>query len=158
MQRNGVCDYDPKPSMYKHGMYQTPIYSVWRGMKARCNNPNEPNYKNYGRRGIKVCLRWHEFVNFYEDMKAGYKKGLQIDRIDNNENYDPGNCRWATRKENNRNKRNNRLITYRGATKTLTEWSEILKIDNRRLGEKLDKCTDDDQTEETIEAILKLLK
>jgi len=157
MKRNGICDYVPKPSMYKHGMYQTRFYNIWRGMKSRCNNKNDANYKKYGGRGITICERWLKFESFLLDMKDGYLDELQIDRIDNDGNYEPSNCRWATRKENNRNRRGNRLITYNGETKTLTEWAEILKIDKRRLGEKLNKCTDEDQTNETIESLFPLL-
>lgn len=107
-----------------HGMSNTNIWWRWAGMRERCTNKKTNNYKNYGGRGIKVCDRWLTFENFYEDMKAGYSAGLSLERIDNNGNYEPGNCRWATRKEQMRNYRRNRLITHKGETKTLQEWSE----------------------------------
>ena len=89
----------------KHGMNGTLVYSSWRSMKHRCGNPNNIAYKNYGGRGIVVCERWrNSFEAFFEDM-GERPEGLQIDRIDNNGNYEPGNCRWVTCTENNNNKR-----------------------------------------------------
>ena len=89
-------------------------------MKNRCLNPKDRAFRNYGGRGIKVCERWMKFENFYEDMGPTYKEGLQIDRIDNDGNYEPKNCRWVTRKENNRNRRGN--VVYKG--KCLKDWAE----------------------------------
>lgn len=92
-----------------HGMEATPTYYTWRTMKARCLDKNNHNYKRYGARGIKICDRWLEFKNFFEDM--GEKpKGYQIDRIDNNGNYEPGNCRWVTPKENSNNRRKRPVV------------------------------------------------
>ena len=101
-----------------------PLYIVWKGMKARCLNPNEPSYPNYGGRGIAVCDEWLEFEPFAKwAFENGYDKSLEIDRIDNDKGYSPDNCRWATRSQNQLNKRNNHLITIKGKTKTLSEWS-----------------------------------
>lgn len=87
----------------KHGMVYTHTYTTWFTMRRRCSDPKTESYKRYGGRGIKVCDRWEKFENFLEDM--GEKpKGLQIDRIDNDGNYEPGNCRWVTPKENANNK------------------------------------------------------
>lgn len=88
-----------------HGMYGTKINKVWNSMRDRCNNPKHPYYNRYGGRGIVVCERWNEFINFYNDMHATYKEGLELDRINNDGNYEPSNCRWTTRKEQCNNKR-----------------------------------------------------
>ena len=93
-----------------HGMYRTPLHSVWVSMKQRCQNPNMIHYDSYGGRGISVCKSWQNFENFYKDMHEGYSKGLEIDRIDNDGNYSKENCRWVSPKTNARNRRNNHLI------------------------------------------------
>jgi len=88
-----------------HGQTHAPIYNIWNGMNQRCGNPNNTSYKNYGGRGIKVCKRWLKFENFYKDV-GDPPKGKSLDRINNNEGYFPNNWRWATRKQQNNNKRN----------------------------------------------------
>jgi hypothetical protein len=97
-------------------------------MLGRCRNPNTKSYKYYGERGISVCDRWSEYVNFKSDMEPGYKAGLQLDRIDVNGNYEPGNCRWATKKEQMRNTRRNVFLTFAGKTQTMVEWAEEVGI------------------------------
>ena len=127
---NDYLHGSPLPSCgCAHSLTKHPLYDIWKAMKDRCYNPDSLSYKNYGARGIKVCDRWLEsFQNFCEDMYEGYKKGLQIDRKDNNGSYTPENCRWATPKENGRNKRNNHLITTALGTKTLAEQAELAGI------------------------------
>lgn len=118
----------------KHGRStrgnRSPVYGVWRNMISRCTNPNVESYKNYGARGITVCERWLKFENFFEDMGEP-PDGLTIDRVDNNGNYFRGNCRWATRVDQARNrggKRKTVTLTFNGFTLSLVGWSEKLGI------------------------------
>jgi len=112
------------------------VYQVWSGIIQRCNNPNNKRYKDYGGRGIRVCEAWLKFENFIKDM--GEKpEGLTLDRIDNNDDYCPENCRWATRKEQQRNTRINRLITINGITKCIAEWCEIRKLPYARVWQRI---------------------
>lgn len=109
----------------KHGMSDKPIYTIWLLMKERCFNYKRREYKDYGGRGIKVCSEWLDATKFIEwALNNGYTEGLTIDRIDNNGNYEPNNCRWVDRETQANNKRNNRLITYKGETKTITQWAK----------------------------------
>jgi hypothetical protein len=98
-------------------------YQTWRNMRSRCENPNVPAYKNYGGRGITVCERWQDFPSFLADM-GERPEGMTIERINNDGNYEPDNCRWATRRQQGRNTRANQLVTLDGETKCLTEWAE----------------------------------
>lgn len=93
---------------FKHGMIGTPTYRSWASMVTRCRNPNSTQYAYYGGRGITVCERWLDFRSFLEDM-GERPAGTSIDRIDNSRNYEPGNCKWATRAEQNRNRRDTKL-------------------------------------------------
>ena len=116
----------------KHGdsknKHMSRLYAIWESMKQRCCNENGSGYKHYGGRGIKVCSEWkNDFVKFKDwALKNGYKDNLTIDRINNDGNYEPGNCKFSIMKEQQRNKRSNRLITYGEETHCLTEWAEIL--------------------------------
>lgn len=107
-----------------HRMSETKIFRIWNSMIQRCTNSNDKNYKNYGKRGIKVCERWLKFENFYEDMGEP-EEGMSLDRTDNDGNYCPENCKWSTRKEQQRNQRTNKYLTINGETKILAEWAEI---------------------------------
>ncbi len=112
-----------------HGKTNHPLHSVWRGMKARCENPKNHKYRIYGGRGITVCEEWHDFMNFYRwAMENGYQRGLSIDRIDVNGNYCPENCRWATRKEQQNNTRFTIYIAAYGKVHTISEWADITGI------------------------------
>jgi len=106
----------------KHNMYNSRLYGIWSLMKERCCNPKRKEYPNYGGRGICVCEEWKEAKNFIEwSLNNGYSDELTIDRIDNNGNYCPKNCRWISRKEQMQNRRNNHYISFEGKTLTLTQ-------------------------------------
>lgn len=109
-----------------HNQSYSRLYSIWKAMRRRCQNPNADTYRNYGARGITVCEEWsNHFESFYEwAMLNGYFEDLEIDRIDVNGNYEPSNCRWATDKEQSINKRNSRNLTINGVTKHISEWSK----------------------------------
>lgn len=100
------------------------IYCVWQQMTQRCINHNHQYYHNYGGRGIKICQRWRKFKNFIEDMGEPPTKKHSIDRIDNDGNYCKSNCRWATKKQQNRNSRRNHLVTYKNKTQCISAWAE----------------------------------
>lgn len=113
----------------KHGLSNHPLHQIWRDIKMRCDNPNMENYKHYGGRGIKMCDEWKDFQAFYDwSMKNGYEKGLSIDRIDTNGNYSPENCRWASMKVQQNNRRNNKILTINGETKTMSEWADFYSM------------------------------
>lgn len=112
-----------------HGMALSPEYLTWRAMRDRCSNPNIKCYPSYGGRGIRVCHQWMEsFDCFLKDMGLRPSKDHSLDRIDNDGDYSPSNCRWTTRKEQQRNRRCTRKLTAFGQTKAWTEWCEIMKI------------------------------
>lgn len=114
-----------KQSRTTHGMSKHPAFAVWRSMKVRCTLPAHQAWHNYGGRGIRVCERWLEsFENFWADMGPSYEKGLSIDRIDNNGDYEPKNCRWVSDKTQSRNKRTNTLISTPWGRMTVSEAAE----------------------------------
>mgnify|MGYP007112382901 CR=1 FL=1 len=120
-----------------HGMKGTKIYHVWEVIKYRCLNENNSQWKNYGGRGITICDEWkNDFKTFYDyvsELPHYGEEGYSIDRIDNDGNYEPGNCKWSTRLEQNTNKRNNIKVEYNGECRTLKEWSRDLGINYETL-------------------------
>lgn len=121
-----------------HGMRGTRTYDTWRGIKGRCLNKDDKAYLDYGGRGVTVCDHWLKFENFFADMGVR-PEGLTIDRKDNDGDYTPENCRWATQKEQCNNRRNNRIIEYNGEKKTLTAWAEFIGIGWSTLHQRLEK-------------------
>ena len=118
-----------------HLKSKTKLYKIWQNMKKRCYNEYSTHYQNYGGRGIKVCNEWlDDFMNFYNwAMANGYKEpkkshDITIDRINNNGNYEPSNCRWVDMKIQTNNRRHNHLITYKNETHTMSEWCDITGI------------------------------
>lgn len=111
-----------------HGMTGTPEYRAWQSMHQRCYNPQCNSYQWYGKRGIEVCERWRTFENFLADLGNRPTPDHSLDRIDNDGDYDPGNCRWATDIEQKNNKRTNKVISYCGEEHSLAEWSRITGI------------------------------
>jgi hypothetical protein len=107
---------------------KTVIYAIWCSMMARCRDGNSPGWKNYGGRGIKVCKRWRKFENFLADMGGTFQPGLMIERINNDGDYTPSNCKWATRTEQNNNTRRCRVIEFNGMKKNVTQWAAHLGI------------------------------
>ena len=127
----------------KEGVSREPLYNTWYLMIYRCNNPKSKAYHNYGERGIEVCEEWDNGLEGYKKFKEwalsnGYDGVNTLDRIDNNKGYAPDNCRWVTDAEQNRNKRNNKWITYNGETHIEADWERILGFKrgvlNRRFG------------------------
>lgn len=114
----------------KHGFGDKEnLYRHWLNMRFRCNSPNYEKYDCYGGRGIKVCDEWDNYAVFRQwALNNGYKEGLTLERIDVDGNYEPNNCKWATWKEQQNNKRSNHYLTYSGETHTMAEWSEIRNI------------------------------
>lgn len=120
-------------------MIEKRLYSIWHNMKKRCYYAKSKSFKNYGARGITVCDEWKNDYRAFEKwaMENGYRYNLTIDRINVNGNYEPSNCRLATREQQDCNTRRNVNITYKGETKTVAQWSRVYKIDHCLLGIRL---------------------
>lgn len=123
----------------QHGQTASREYETWHRMRQRCNDSNCPNYKDYGGRGISVCSRWDSFAKFLFDMGPRPSSKHSLDRIDNDGDYCPSNCRWAIQKTQQRNRRSNILITYDGRTKCISEWAEEYLIPTQVLWRRLRK-------------------
>lgn len=114
-----------------HNSSRSRLYRIWKNMKQRCYNPNHNHYKDYGGRNILICDEWkNDFVAFRDwSMENGYADNLSIDRIDNDGNYTPNNCRWVDKKTQQRNRKNNVYVEFKGEKKTLSEVAELLGMD-----------------------------
>lgn len=121
----------------KHGMSGTSEWHIWKDMIRRCSDPRRPAWPSYGGRGIRVCEGWAAFEAFYADMGPRPTDLHTIERRNNDENYGPGNCFWATRKEQARNRRSSAVYTAYGHTATIAEWAELLGVAQSRLGHAL---------------------
>lgn len=113
-------------SSYRNGLgNHDRLYRIFYGMKARCYNENHKSYKSYGGRGIAICNEWIQDVTRFREwaLTNGYDDSLSIDRINNNGNYEPSNCRWVSKKVQNNNRQNNTYLEFEGERKTIAEWS-----------------------------------
>lgn len=127
-----------------HGLRKHRLYSIWAGMKSRCYNPNTDSYNRYGARGIKICKEWiNDFKAFYDwAMENGYSDDLSIDRIDNDGDYEPNNCRWASDKKQARNKSSNKAFTINNESKSLIELCEEFNINYKTVQDRLNRGWD----------------
>lgn len=129
-----------RPGGIKHGEFGTRLYGIWSKMIGRCDDTGD---KLYGGRGIKVCDEWRDYRAFAEWARnCGYSDILTIDRIHNDGNYEPSNCRWATPKQQANNRRSNRLVTYNNRTKTLQQWADYVGMKSHTLKYRLNKGWD----------------
>lgn len=132
------CGCFQKKQVTTHGMKYHPIYKVWDSMKQRCFNQKQKYYPSYGGRGITVCDRWIKFENFMDDMLPTYKNGLSLDRINNNGNYEPSNCRWTTQEVQTRNTKiiqKNNTSGYRGVCfdKIKKKWISNIIVSHKKI-------------------------
>ena len=125
-----------RPPNYRHGLADSETHTIWMGMLRRCR-PGGHSAKNYGDRGIRVCDRWHVFENFLEDMGLRPSRKHSLDRIDVNGNYEPGNVRWATASTQGRNRRNNRILEFRGRKQPLIDWAEEIGLASALISTRL---------------------
>lgn len=120
------------------GGQRTPEYNTWKAIRGRTQNPNNKRFSDYGGRGITVCARWQKFENFFADMGVR-PEGKSLDRIENDGNYCPENCRWATRVEQNNNKRNSHKFAYAGKAQNINQWANEMGMPAKALGKRLNK-------------------
>lgn len=125
-----------KPTHGFSGRNRPKIYNVWKAMVNRCHCAGNTAYDKYGGRGIKVCDRWRDFLKFYEDM-GDVPEGMTIDRIDVNGDYEPSNCRWASMRQQARNKRNTTFLTCFGETKSIQDWADQFGIKAKTVKKRL---------------------
>ena len=120
---------------------RTQVYSAWLNMHTRCNDKSFRHYHRYGGRGVSVCAEWHSFDAFHQwAIKSGIKPSLTLDRIDNDGNYEPSNCRWATRLEQANNTKNTSYFTHKGLTLSLSQWATKMDVNKSTLYYRIRKC------------------
>ena len=117
---------------------QTQEYRSWEAMLRRCENPKDVNFASYGGRGISICKRWHSFKHFFSDMGCR-PTGLTLERVENSLGYFPSNCKWASPKEQARNRRDNRILTFNGKTLCATAWAELLGLKADTILDRMDR-------------------
>lgn len=121
-----------------NGLYKSRLYRIHHMMMCRCYTESTTNYEYYGGKGIKVCKEWHDFMNFYNwAINNGYSEKLTLDRKDGNKDYEPSNCRWATRKEQSNNISSNIIFEFNGRKMTMAEWSRELSINRNTLDKRI---------------------
>lgn len=136
LQRQASCGCErnrtsPKATR-RHGLSHLPEALIWRAILGRCTNKNHTSYADYGGRGIKVCESWKtDFLAFYEDMGPRPSPGHSVERKNNDGPYSPENCRWATKAEQDSNKRTSIKVTIKGRTQTVAQWADELKINRK---------------------------
>lgn len=131
------CGCLQKEAVTKHGVWRHPLYRIWKAMHERCYDPKDKRYTCYGSRGITVCEQWHDVHAFIQDMQEGYRHGLQIDRIDNDQGYCKDNCQWATRIEQAHNKSDTVRVTFNGQSRSIRQWAIHLGINYGTLVERI---------------------
>lgn len=137
----------------KHGMLNHRLYKIWTGLRDRCNNSGNKHYHRYGGRGIKVCERWNDFANFAADMDSTYKEGLTLDRIDNDGDYAPENCRWVTQFEQQWNTSKTVLIQFKGEWFPLREAARQAGIPQNSVSQRVARqgCTHQEAFEHFVQ-------
>ena len=119
---------------FKHGDSGSKLHNIWKGFRKRCNSPNSPGYKNYGARGISVHKDWDKYNDFRKwALENGYQEGLTLERINNDGDYGPSNCKWATWDTQANNRRGNHTLTHNGKTQTISEWAREVGINKTTL-------------------------
>lgn len=131
----GCLTHKPNKNNLKHGLCNTRLYNIYRGMKQRCYYDKHSHYKDYGGRGITICKEWlHDFQAFYDwSVTHGYDDNLTIDRVDNNKGYSPDNCRFVSNFEQQNNRRDNVYLTYDNKTLSIRDWAKELNVNVKTL-------------------------
>ena len=149
------CGCLHKDIISTHGLSRNRLYQIWIDMRSRCNNTNLKCYYNYGGRGIKVCEEWDNYQSFYNwSMNNGYMDELTIDRIDVNGNYEPNNCKWSTKLEQENNRRNNRFSYYNSEKMTISDFKRITGISRNFITNNLNKNKTFDEIKREYDEII----